>query len=70
MEELKKEIEEAKKRLEKKVDVIQEKTGKKINFDIDFVNPFIEINGKKINCKMPVEIQCLICGMYEIAKDL
>ena len=70
MEELKKEMEEKRKKLQKKVDLIQQKTNKTIKFNYDFNKPYIEIDNKKIEFVMPGVLDAYISGMYKITKDL
>ena len=62
-------IEEMKKLLQKRIDKIQQKTGKKIQMNFTgFNNMNIVIDGKKIDFIIPREMQAFIDGMYFILK--
>ena len=60
-------LEEAKKAMQKRIDKIEEKTGKKIKMYLeDFNTMYIIINGKRFDFIMPREMQAFINGMYFI----
>lgn len=70
MKEVEKRIEEIKTDLQKKIDIIQEKTNKKIFLVCNLEKTYIQIDYKIINFKMPSTLSAYVNGMYKIAKDL
>lgn len=72
MDEINKTIKDIEEELKEKVKVIEEKTGKKIVFNIGFNthDNFIKINNKKIEFKIIGALRNYVDGMHEAVKDL
>lgn len=62
-------LEEVKKAMQKRIDKIEEKAGKKIKMHFENLNTFyITIDDKKFDFLLPREMQAFIDGMYFILK--
>lgn len=62
-------LEEIKKDMQKRIDKINEKTGKDVKMYLeDFNTMYITINSKRFDFIMPREMQAFIDGMYFILK--